>query len=105
MKPIRYIITSLLKSLISEEYQKNIYNKILDIARKEHYDMFIIEPNEENEELMNIKIAGYHLETGELEEERIAGTIKAPANSPVIWVKFDDYGDYDVCTLLLPSEW
>jgi len=105
MKPIRYIITSLLKSLISEEYQTQLTNTIQSIYPKEQYDMYVIEPNEENEELMNIKIAGYHLETGELEEERIAGTIKAPANSPVIWVKFDDYGDYDVCTLLLPSEW
>ena len=105
MKPIRYIITSLLKSLISEEYQIQLTNAIQSIYPKEQYDMYVIEPNEENEELMNIKIAGYHLETGELEEERIAGTIKAPANSPVIWVKFDDYGDYDVCTLLLPSEW
>ena len=105
MKPIRYIITSLLKSLISEEYQTQLTNTIQSIYPKEQYDMYVIEPNEENEELMNIKIAGYHLETGELEEERIAGTIKVPANSPVIWVKFDDYGDYDVCTLLLPSEW
>ena len=105
MKPIRYIMTSLLKSLISEEYQIQLTNAIQSIYPKEQYDMYVIEPNEENEELMNIKIAGYHLETGELEEERIAGTIKAPANSPVIWVKFDDYGDYDVCTLLLPSEW
>ncbi|HPM01243.1 MAG TPA: hypothetical protein PK816_03715 [Candidatus Cloacimonadota bacterium] len=105
MKPIRYIITSLLKSLISEEYQTRLTNAIQSIYLKEQYDMYVIEPNEENEELVNIKIAGYHLETGELEEERIAGTIKAPANSPVIWVKFDDYGDYDVCTLLLPSEW
>ena len=105
MKPIRYIITSLLKSLISEEYQTQLTNAIQSIYPKEQYDMYVIEPNEEQEELMNIKIAGYHLETGELEEERIAGTIKAPANSPVIWVKFDDYGDYDVCTLLLPSEW
>ncbi|HOD53081.1 MAG TPA: hypothetical protein PKJ08_01000 [Candidatus Cloacimonadota bacterium] len=105
MKPIRYIITSLLKSLISEEYQTQLTNAIQSIYLKEQYDMYVIEPNEENEELVNIKIAGYHLETGELEEERIAGTIKAPANSPVIWVKFDDYGDYDVCTLLLPSEW
>lgn len=105
MKPIRYIITSMLKSLISEEYQIQLTNAIQSIYPKEQYDMYVIEPNEENEELMNIKISGYHLETGELEEERIAGTIKAPANSPVIWVKFDDYGDYDVCTLLLPSEW
>ncbi len=105
MKPIRYIITSLLKSLISEEYQTQLTKAIQSIYSKEQYDMYVIEPNEEQEELMNIKIAGFHLETGELEEERIAGTIKAPAKSPVIWVKIDDYGDYDVCTLLLPSEW
>ena len=105
MKPIKYFITAMLKSLISEAYQIQLTNAIYSINAKEHYDMYVIEPNENNKEVMNIRIAGYHLETGELEEERIAGTIRAPANSPLIWCKIDDYKDYFVCTLLLPSEW
>ncbi len=105
MKPIQMVITSNLNSQITPEFKAFLTLKLLAVFTHEPYDMFVIEPIEEQKDMMNIRISGYHYQTNELEEERIIEVIDVPENTPKIWFKIDDYGDYYLSTLMLPEDW
>ncbi len=105
MKPIQTMITSNLKAQINPDFAILLSLLMTQTFKEEKYDMFVLEPSEKQKDKMNIRISGYHIETQELEEERIIKTINAPQNTPTIWCKIDDYGDRFVIILLLPSDW
>ena len=81
-----------------------MYVKIMMIIIKEHdYDMYVIEMCDENH--FQVRLAGYRLNGGELDEKSIVYKSEKSLHVEKMFFKIDDYGDKYVGTFLFPSEW
>jgi len=66
------------------------------------YDMFVLTPTREGQ--AEVRLAGYHFLTNELNEKKIISTIRLEIPR-TMWFKVDDYSDHYVGTLLFPDEY
>ncbi len=99
-KPLKIMATA----TVHEQLKKVIIQLVLvmiHLFRAYPYDMFVFEPAEKG---TNIRLAGYHFHTGELNETQIVETI--PCKLPeTLWLKIDDYGRQFIGTMLFPREY
>ena len=66
------------------------------------YDMFVLSPTPEGH--TEVRLAGYHFQTNELNEKKIISTLRLTIPE-TIWFKVDDHGTNYIGTLLFPDEY
>jgi len=72
------------------------------VLKKYPHDMLVFEmPDEEH---YRIRLAGYHLKTGHLDETSVVFKTQS-LKIETFWCKVDDYGDKYVATFLFPSDY
>jgi len=101
-KPVKIVATS----GFSTQYggiEAAMYVKMaMGILQKFPNDMLVFEMADENH--LRVKLAGYHLQSGELIEEWEVQRIES-LKVKTFWVKVDDYGSEYVITFLFPDEY
>jgi len=75
---------------------------VLTLFLQYPFDLFIGEQGKTGG--FQIRIAGYHFKTMELDEKTIVFASQQDIPTK-FWVKIDDYGKYYVMTFLLPSDY
>jgi len=76
--------------------------EILKTFNDHPYDMFVLSPTKEGQ--TEVRLAGYHFRTNELNEKKVISTIRLSIPETV-WFKVDDHHDHYVGTLLFPDEY
>jgi len=102
MKQLEIYLTSNLQQQIDSDLTGRILAMLIPLFRLYPFDMFVIEPDEQ--EKLQIRLAGYNFFTHELDEKTIISGTELPGER-VIWLKVDDYGDVYIGTLLLSEDY
>ena len=101
-KPIRVVATAGFHAKYGG-IERALYVKMaLQILRKFPHDMLVFSMADEDH--LQVKLAGYHLKTEELDETTV---VYRSESLPIetFWVKVDDYGEEYVITFLFPEEY
>jgi hypothetical protein len=102
LKPIKLYETTNFANLFAEYEHLQLAGLVYNLFLQNPFDMFVGEPVKAGG--FQIRVAGYHFETRELDEHTIVYV--SQQNIPTrFWVKTDDYGQYYVMTFLLPSDY
>ena len=100
-KPIKLFASSGWNDKYGEELHTWVV-AAMKVLWKYPVDMMVFEMIDEK--YLQIRLAGYDFNTGELDEETTALKVEyGPVET--FWFKVDDYGDYYVGTFLFPSEY
>jgi len=102
MKQLEIYLTSNLQGQIDPDLTSSILAMLISLFKHYPFDMFVIEPNEND--MLQIRLAGYSYVDNRLDEETVVKLTDLSGNK-VIWFKVDDYGDGYVGTLLLPEDY
>lgn len=101
-KPIQFAATKAL----DEKYGGLELAGYIQIARavlaKHPHDMLVF--SMANENLLQVRLAGYHLKTEVLDETSVVYKT-ASLHIDTFWLKIDDYGDKYIGTFLFPEEY
>lgn len=101
-KEVRFYSTKNVNAEFGKLQMALFITLILDLIQQHPFDMFIFEMGGNG--CFQIRLSGYNLNTGELDESTI---IYRNKSLPIrkFWLKIDDYGDKYIGTFLFPEEY
>lgn len=101
-KPICFYSTQNVIAEFGKSQMTLFISLILDLIQQYPFDMFIFEKGGNGD--LQIRLAGYNLNTGELDETTI---IYRSKSLPIrkFWLKIDDYEEKYIGTFLFPEEY
>jgi uncharacterized protein YfaT (DUF1175 family) len=101
-KPIEFIATSGLNEKYGGIELAGYIHIALAILQKHPHDMLVFSMANDNH--LQVRLAGYHLETEVLDETSVVFKTES-LHIDTFWLKIDDYGDKYIGTFLFPEEY
>lgn len=102
-KPLKVVATANVADTFPSDLFLHCQRLLLTILPEHPYDMFVFEQKDGK---WQIRIAGYHFQTNELEEKKIVYQHPSPINPiETLWAKIDDQKDFYSLTFLYPSDY
>ena len=101
-KPVQIVASAAFNDMYGG-IETGLYIRIaLEVLQKYSHDMLVFEMADKNH--LQVRLAGYHLQTGKLDEKTVVFKTKS-LEVKMFWVKVDDYGHEYVLTFLFPEDY
>lgn len=101
-KPIQFVASAAFDRMYHGLETHLYITTALAVLKKFPHDMLVFEmPDEEH---YQVRLSGYHLQTGKLDETSVVFKTKS-LEIKKFWLKIDDYGDKYIATFLFPEDY